>query len=66
MAATLTILEVSKLLGVSKNTAYEQARSGEIAGVPVLHVGHRLLILRARLLAVLGIEPEESADRGAA
>lgn len=62
MSATLTIPEAAQLLGVSRNTAYEDAKSGQLAGVPVIQVGRRLLIPRARLLVVLGIELEESAD----
>jgi excisionase family DNA binding protein len=59
MSATLTIPEVAELLGVSRNTAYEQARSGAIAGVPVIAVGRRLLIPRKPILEVLGVD---SAD----
>ena len=62
MSATLTIPEAAELLGVSRDTAYEDAKSGELAGVPVISIGRRLVIPRARLLAVLGIESEESAD----
>ena len=62
MSATLTIPEAAELLGVSRDTAYEDAKSGQLAGVPVISVGRRLLIPRARLLAVLGIEYEESDD----
>lgn len=54
-AATLTIPEAAELIGVSRNTAYEEAKSGELAGVPVIRVGRRLLIPRARLLDVLGL-----------
>lgn len=56
--ATLTIPEAAELLGVSRNTAYETARrDGELAGVPVIRVGQRrLLVPRAPLLEVLGVE----------
>ncbi|MGA7272301.1 MAG: helix-turn-helix domain-containing protein [Acidimicrobiia bacterium] len=56
-SATVTIPEAARLLGIGRNLAYEIARSeGELAGVPVLRVGRRLLIPQARLLAVLGLQ----------
>lgn len=56
VSATLTIPEAAKLLGVGRNLAYEIAtRDGELAGVPVIRVGRRLLIPHARLRAVLGL-----------
>ena len=57
LSATLTIPEVAELLGVGRNLAYEIAtRDGELAGVPVIRVGRRLLIPQARLLTVLGLD----------
>lgn len=54
--ATLTITEAAELLGIGRNLAYEIAtQDGELAGVPVIRVGRRLLIPQARLLAVLGL-----------
>ena len=61
MSRTLTIAEVARLLGVSRNTAYEAARSGSIAGVPVIQVGRRLLVPRKPLLELLG-EDEGPAE----
>lgn len=56
-SATLTITEAAELLGIGRNLAYEIAtRDGELAGVPVIRVGRRLLIPQARLLAVLGLK----------
>ena len=56
-SGTLTISQAAVLLGVGRNLAYEvAARDGELAGVPVIRVGRRLLIPHARLLAVLGLE----------
>ncbi|HUG08896.1 MAG TPA: helix-turn-helix domain-containing protein [Acidimicrobiia bacterium] len=63
MSGTLTIPEVAALLGLSRNTAYEAARSGEIAGVPVISVGRRLLVPRKPLLELLG-EDEDPAAAG--
>jgi|GEM_PF-2382692 len=56
-SATLTITEAAELLGIGRNLAYETAtRDGELAGVPVIRVGRRLLIPQARLLTVLGLK----------
>lgn len=45
---TYTIDEVYKLLGVSRNAAYNAARiDGAIAGVKVLRVGRRYLVPKA-------------------
>ena len=56
-SATLTITEAAELLGIGRNLAYEIAtRDGELAGVPVIRVGRRLLIPQARLLTVLGLK----------
>ncbi len=60
-SATITIPEAALLLGVSRNTAYAEAQSGDLAGVPVIKVGRRLLLSRARLFDVLGIESEEES-----
>ncbi len=58
-SGTLTISQAAVLLGVGRNLAYEvAARDGELAGVPVIRIGRRLLIPHARLLAVLGIDHE--------
>ncbi len=57
VSATLTVPEAAQLLGIGRNLAYEiAARDGEIAGVPVIRVGRRLLIPMARLLGVLGLD----------
>lgn len=52
---TLTIEEAAAILGVSRSTAYEAARSGELtAGVRVIRVGHRMLVPRVDIERVLG------------
>ena len=57
VSGTMTISEAATLLGVGRTLAYEvAARDGELAGVPVIRIGRRLLIPHARLLAVLGLE----------
>ncbi len=65
VSATLTVPEAAKLLGVGRNLAYEiVARDGELAGVPVIRVGRRLLIPQARFLAVLGLDsPPDSGTQ---
>ena len=56
-SATVTVSEAAQLLGIGRNLAYEiAARDGEIAGVPVIRVGRRVLIPLARLLEVLGLD----------
>jgi len=55
--ATLTIPEAARILGISRSTAYELARTGEL---PVLRLGRRLVIpTRAlnRLLESVGNNP---------
>jgi hypothetical protein len=57
----LTVPEAARLLGIGRNLAYEIAsRDGEIAGVPVIRVGRRLLIPLARLLEVLGLNDDST------
>jgi excisionase family DNA binding protein len=61
LSATLTVPEAARLLGIGRNLAYEiAARDGEIAGVPVVRVGRRLLIPLARLLEVLGLDEDST------
>lgn len=52
---TYSIVEAAKLLGVGKDTAYRQAHTGELAGVPVMRIMGRMVIPAARLDAALGI-----------
>ena len=53
---TLTVEEASVLLGVSRTSAYEAARAGQL---PTIKLGRRLLVPRARLLALLGESDSE-------
>ena len=55
---TLTVEEAAAALGVSRSTAYEAARlylatDGE-EGLPVIRLGHRMLVPAARLDRMLG------------
>jgi excisionase family DNA binding protein len=47
----LTVEEVAEYLGLGRSTCYDAARRGEL---PVLRVGRRLLIPKARLEEMLG------------
>ena len=47
---TLTVHEAAAMLGISPRHAYLMARQGEL---PVLHMGTRWLIVRARLEEML-------------
>ena len=47
---TFTVVEVAELLGISRNSAYEAIRRGEI---PVLRIGRRVVVPRARLHELL-------------
>lgn len=52
-AATMTIEEVARVLGLCRSFAYEKARADELP-VPVIRVGRKLLVSRQaveRLLA---------------
>jgi len=47
---TLTVVEASELLGVSRNSLYEAIRRGE---VPHLRIGRRIVIPRRQLEGLL-------------
>ncbi len=47
---TLTVAEAALVLGISKNTAYEAIKRNEL---PSLKIGGRVLVLTARLFALL-------------
>ena len=46
----LTVEEAAKILKISRGSAYEACRKGDI---PTLRIGRRLLVPRARLEAML-------------
>ena len=56
-SATFSIQEAGALLGIGRNSAYAAAARGEIAGIPVIRVGGRLVVPRAPLEALLGLAP---------
>ena len=49
---TLTVEEAAALLGLSRGSAYEAVRRGDI---PTIRLGRRILAPRARLLELVGI-----------
>lgn len=50
---TYSVMEAARILGISRNSAYEGVRRGEI---PVIRVGGRILVPAAALNRLLGIE----------
>lgn len=50
---TITVREYARFIGVSADTAYEAAARGELR---VLHLGRRVLVPTAPVLAELGYE----------
>ncbi len=58
---TYTVEQVARLIGVSRGSCFEAVRRGEI---PSIRIGRRVLVPRARLLAMLGEEPLGSRVEG--
>lgn len=54
---TISIVRTGRILGISRNIAYEAAKSGQIPTIPV---GRRRLVPTAKLLELLG-SPERVA-----
>jgi len=50
LALVFTIPEAAKLLRISRGSAYEAAKRGEI---PTIRIGHRLLVPRSQLEKLL-------------
>lgn len=57
---TYTVTEVAELLGISRTSAYECVRRGEI---PSLRLGRRLLVTRAGLEQLLELHGVVVLDR---
>lgn len=51
---TVTVAQEAILLGISRTSAYERVRRGEI---PTVRLGRRLVVPIARLMAMLDGEP---------
>jgi excisionase family DNA binding protein len=56
---TYSVPEVAGLLGISRTSAYEAVRRGEI---PALTFGRRILVTRAAIEDLLGPIPDDSRD----
>ena len=56
---TLSIEEAAAVLGVGRSLMYDAARRGEI---PVIKIGRRLVVPRARLDAMLAAEGDAAED----
>lgn len=66
-SATISVEEAGRLLGIGRDLAYSQARTGSIGGIPVLRIGRRLLVPRAALeRALRGESTTVEAAGGAA
>jgi hypothetical protein len=52
-AQTVSVEDAATMLGISRTLAYQCARKGDIAGVPVIRIGRRMLVLRAPLERLL-------------
>jgi excisionase family DNA binding protein len=53
---TISVEHAAKLLGVSRSAAYRAVAAGQL---PSLRLGRRIYVPTARLLAMLGVSPEE-------
>jgi excisionase family DNA binding protein len=58
---TYTVTEAAELLGISRTTAYQCVRRGEI---PALALGRRIVITRAQLESLVGPLPLDNAITG--
>jgi len=56
---TLTVEEAAATLGVSRASAYEAVRRGQI---PAIRIGNRILVPRSKLQDMLNAEPSNSDD----
>ena len=55
----LTVEEAGRLLRISRQSAYQAARAGEL---PTIRIGRRLLVPRARLEALLEKAPPHDSE----
>ena len=57
----LTVEEAAVLLRISRGSAYEAVKTGQL---PTLRIGRRLLVPRARLMAMLAAGGEQGRKDG--
>lgn len=55
-----TVPEAAELLGFSRNFGYELARTGQI---PILRFGKRMLVPKVAFDKMLGVSPENEAEK---
>jgi excisionase family DNA binding protein len=58
---TLSVVEAGRRLGLGKDAAYRAARSGEL---PVLRIGRRLLVPKARFERLLAGDESTGGEAG--
>jgi excisionase family DNA binding protein len=58
---TYTVTETARILGISRSSAYEAVRRGEL---PSITIGHRILIARATIDELLGDAATSRHDDG--
>ena len=56
----INVEDAARLLGISRGLAYEAARRGEL---PTIRLGRRLLVPRARLLELVGVENGSTPEK---
>jgi excisionase family DNA binding protein len=56
---TVSIRETARLLGISRSAAYRAARRGEL---PVIRIGKRVVVSRARLYELIDGKPEPETE----
>lgn len=61
--ATITVEEAARVLGISRGSAYEAVRRGDI---PTIRIGRRLIVPVAALERMLASVGEEEGERQAA
>jgi len=59
---TMTVTAAARLLGIGRNQMYDAAKRGD---VPSVQIGRRVLILRAPLLRMCGVDVPPPTDAGA-
>jgi excisionase family DNA binding protein len=59
---TMTVREVTRVLGVSKSCAYEAVSRGQL---PVIAIGRRRLVPTAKLREMLGLDGAHSGNAAA-
>ena len=51
---TYSVEELAEMLGIGRNQAYSAAKTGQIAGIPALKVGRRIVFAKIAVDRLLG------------